>query len=144
MRYICTGLPASIGGKFLRGIKGQLSDGMWENSSFMEGYWKFFDVFEENGMVMIGISEPPSEWGPHCTRPTPNRFYGKDRKWILKWFAGKGRELAKAEEKSAYKNLGFEMKKGNQAQSIYWGLRYRLTGNDIWICVKMLEGMVKA
>lgn len=139
-REIPTGLPAGIGVRFLEGIKGQLSDGYWENSPFMEGYWKFFGVEERDGEVLLLVSNKPVIWG--YGYHTPNRFGSKDWRWILKWLADKAAILAREEAKSEYNRNGFKAEKGNKAMSLYWGY-HNLTGNDVWLCVQTLKGMAK-
>ena len=137
-----TGLPVGKGKAFLECIKGQLSDGYWENSSFMEGYWKYFCVEEIGGCVVLEISNR------HVTcngyRLIPNRFRDKEWRWILRWFASKARDLAKAEAKD-WPSDEFRATRGNKGVSKYFshdGVQF--TGHDVWLCIKMLEGLAKA
>lgn len=48
----------------LDSILGQLSDGMWENSPRMEGYWKFCDVKVIDGNLVFEIDARQAELEP--------------------------------------------------------------------------------
>ena len=97
-RKIPTGLPCPKGEVLLGSIQGQLSDGKWENSPMMEGYWKFLDIDDEGGDVSILISNVGHIWQYGYTRVIPNRFIGMSDAQILKRFADWIRQVAKDEE----------------------------------------------
>lgn len=143
-KKIDTGLPLPKGGILLDGVKGQLSDGMWENSPRMEGYWKFFCVGKSNyGSAEIAISNSAAIWTPYYGKVTHNSFYGKTPREILEWFARKIYEVCKAEEVD-WPQSGFKLKKGNDCPSAYLGGHpHALTGNDIWELRRKLLAVAK-
>lgn len=54
---IFTGLVDSVSKSVLENVIGQLSDGMWENSSAMTHYWPFVEIEMRNGYVCFVITK---------------------------------------------------------------------------------------
>ena len=57
-RIVNTGLKATVTNlEILNSVFGQLSDGMWENSPGARRYWKFADVDQRCGEVVINVDD---------------------------------------------------------------------------------------
>lgn len=53
-RKIYTGLKTQLDADIIQAVFGQMSDGKWENSRAMEGYWPYIDVeFKENKVFLL-------------------------------------------------------------------------------------------
>ena len=55
-RYINTGLSGKVALSVLNSVMGQLSDGIWENSSGTESYWKDLDIEIINNTIFFKVS----------------------------------------------------------------------------------------
>ena len=55
--YIDLGFSASddVAYQAIQSVFGQLSDGKWENSPRMEGYWKFAEVKKDAGRIVLEV-----------------------------------------------------------------------------------------
>lgn len=138
-----TGITQQEGRIVLESVRGQLSDGIWENSPRMEGFWRFFCIdVDEAGEVCIYISREPRIWEKRYPgyKMIPNRFHGESDAWILNWFANKLAEIARIEAKD-WAGSSFRMTKGNAAISRYLGdLHVLITGDTVWqLRKKLLE-----
>lgn len=51
-RVIPTGLVGGINHDILRSVIGQMSDGIWENTPGMTGYWTFADIDDNNNILV--------------------------------------------------------------------------------------------
>lgn len=86
---IKTGLSDNKAKDILNSVIGQMSDGIWENSSRMNRYWKYADIVKEGSELAIKISYPNSY---------ENGFKGKSENEIKKFFAQKIKQIVKEEE----------------------------------------------
>lgn len=77
----------------LDGVSGQLSDGIWENSSAMDGYWRFFTIDRSCNIVVDGAPGEYDRWarGHYVS----NKLYNKSDDEVKKWLAGKVKAVAK-------------------------------------------------
>lgn len=64
-RRINTGLNHRLDYEVLSSVMGQMSDGIWENSSRVQPYWSFADILWENNEVIIAISSPSRYDNPY-------------------------------------------------------------------------------
>lgn len=85
VRYISTGLNDDKAFDVLDSVIGQMSDGIWENSSQMNRYWPYARIEKADGELQIKIDDPAWESG----------FYGKSDDAIRKFFANKIKQIAK-------------------------------------------------
>jgi hypothetical protein len=85
-RTIRTGLTGSINHEILNSVMGQLSDGIWENTSSMRKYWENAEV-ELDGQDVVLIIDFDSGSG----------FHGKTDDEVKAWFADKIKQIAKEE-----------------------------------------------
>ena len=142
-RRVPTGLACPKGKVLLSSIKGQLSDGLWENSPTMEGYWKFFCIDDEGGDVTICISKAGHQWVYGHSKIVQNKFCSMTDKQILERFASWIWRVAR-EEAADWPSSGFKLEKGNEAVSEYLGgSGNELTGGDIWSLRKQLLAQAK-
>ena len=115
-RTIHTGLKGSTNLTIIQSVEGQLSDGMWENSPAMEGYWLFECAGLENDEVVLYIS---NEWGEyHYDRMKYNKFAGKSEAWIKDWFANKIKQIIKQEIED-WKTEGMSWNRNCKTESCY-------------------------
>lgn len=132
---INTGLKGKKNLGICLSIEGQLSDGMWENSSRMEKYWRNTDFrLNENDEVLLIL--------------TSNIFYHGFKKHyacytekeILNWFATRIKDLLKAESEDQKTNIA----KNSTNKTIYIR-KYDKTIEDIlvkdcWEAYNILRG----
>ena len=88
-RRISTGLKGQAALNILDGLMGQLSDGIWENSSKMEPYWRnnHFEMEESTGRILFILEDNPGWWNP---------FISWDSGKILEWLGKHVKTVAKA------------------------------------------------
>lgn len=108
VRIIDTGLPATKeNDEIISSVFGQLSDGIWENSPRMNGYWMFATNKKYNGKIVLVIDKTPGSWygskspkalGHNYLYPSVNNPYlhMSDEK-IIDWFANKVKYIVKLE-----------------------------------------------
>lgn len=94
-RIIKTGLSKKYK-DMLRAVIGQMSDGYWENTPMMRGYWKFWDIGTAGGEITIEVDAASGE--REGDRFIENRFYRMSDDAIKKFFADKIKFLIKAED----------------------------------------------
>lgn len=116
-RTIDTGLKGKINASILESVEGQLSDGMWENSPRMEGYWLFFCVGMEDNKVVLHISKQYAEY--RWNRNKYNAFSDMSDYQIKEWFANKIKQIIKQEQKDAWPNHPIEWKRDCEVESMY-------------------------
>jgi hypothetical protein len=114
-RVIHTGLYGNLAYEILRSIEGQLSDGRWENSPRMEGYWKNEQVVlnsEEDPEILIIVNSNAWEWKKvqyrwsyregrmlYRNKWFGNPFSGMNDSKVLNWFADKIKSMVTYEMK---------------------------------------------
>ena len=114
-RVIHTGLYGNTAYEILRSIEGQLSDGRWENSPRMEGYWKNEQVLlnsEEDPEILIIVNSNAWEWKKvqstynwkerrwnYRNKWFGNHFHGMNDSKVLNWFADKIKSMVTYEMK---------------------------------------------
>lgn len=111
----------------LGSVIGQMSDGMWENSPYMEGYWHFVNTCKdyskdsvEDGNIYI--ADRP--WDYEGRYSINNRFYGMSEQEVKTFFAKKIKKITNEELKDNY--IG---EKRKQFYAIY-GLEV----NEYYVC----------
>lgn len=115
-KKVHTGLKGSTNLTIIQSVEGQLSDGMWENSPAMEGYWLFECAGLENDEVVLYISnEIYDMW---CQKWKYNKFAGKSETWIKEWFANKIKQIIK-QEIVDWKTPGMNWKRNCTTESCY-------------------------
>lgn len=93
-RIIKTGLGLHYK-DMLDAVIGQMSDGYWENTPMMQGYWKFVTTGTSGNEVTLNVDEVG--WTLDGDRRIENRFYGMSDDAVKKFFADKIKFLIKEE-----------------------------------------------
>lgn len=97
-RTIHTSLYGAQAKAVIDGVRGQLSDGKWENTPGYDKYWTNFDVeTADDGEVVFMVNAGFSTtW---CRRFMPNPFYGMSDVEFKKWIANKIKAVVNDERK---------------------------------------------
>lgn len=112
-------------------VLGQLSDGIWENSSAMEKYWWFADV---EGTDLV-IDDDPYDGSKR------NGFYEKSEKEIRDWFANKAKQVVKIWAEDYGKDPKAVWNRNNLDEVTYMGHhRMDVTVADVYECYDFLKG----
>lgn len=139
-----TGLSSLKGRILFDSLHGQLSDGMWENSSRMESFWRFYCVDECEGELQICISRQSAIWQYGQSKVLQNRIALLPHKKLLEWFARRIYDIAKYEEK-AWPERGFRLEPGNRSISLCFSRTGDcLTGGDVWSIRKALMAYARS
>lgn len=83
--------------EILNSVIGQMSDGMWEGSSYMEGYWNFVEIHDDNNIYLFD-----GNWDWEGRSALRNRFYGMSDKEVKTFFAKKIKKIVSEELKDNY------------------------------------------
>ena len=97
-KVVKTGLSKSkVVNDILNSVIGQMADGIWENSSYMAGYWNFVEISKDNN---ICLCDRPWDWEGRNT--LNNKFYGMSDKDVKTFFAKKIKKIVSEELKDNY------------------------------------------
>lgn len=118
-----TGLSDDRAQDILNSVIGQMSDGIWENSSRMNRYWQYADIIKEGSELAIKISYPNSY---------ENGFRGKSETEIKKFFAQKVKQIVKEE--------GLNWDRNNEERSCYLDYHSGATVKDAYRVYDKLLG----
>lgn len=130
-RIIKTGLGLHYK-DMLSSVIGQMSDGYWENTPMMRGYWEFVKTGTSGNEVTLNVDEVG--WTLDGDRHIENRFYGMSDDAVKKFFADKIKFLIKEE------GLG-KWDRGNENETdflSYGNPRYRV--KDCYYAYEVLKG----
>ena len=130
-RIIKTGLGPHYK-DMLDAVIGQMSDGYWENTPMMRGYWKFVTTGTAGNEVTLNVDEVSG--ARDGDRRIENRFYGMSDDAVKKFFADKIKFLIKEE------GLG-KWDRGNESETDYLSYgkpRYRV--KDCYYAYEVLKG----
>lgn len=138
-----TGLTGPKGVALLEAIKGQLSDGYWENSPRMEAYWRFFSAeLNDDGTVDVLVSNAPLQLPYGRSRAVLNKPRELGPAKFLKWLADRVYDMGRYEQATWPENE-FKFEAGNSGKSVCMGLSRDLTGGDLWAMRKQLATTAK-
>lgn len=115
-------LENSTRAKIITSVLGQLSDGMWENSSAMDKYWKYAKV--EGTQLILK------------TDTYKSGFYNKTEEWIKNWFANKLKQAVQDE----HGNNKAGWNRMNTAISDYISYSHDITVSMCYECYDFLKG----
>lgn len=130
-RVIKTGLSKKYK-DMLDAVIGQMSDGYWENTPMMRGYWKFVKTGTAGDEVTLDVAE--TSGARYGDSRIGNRFYGMTDDAVKKFFADKIKFLIKEE------GLG-DWERDNEATTDYLSYgdpRYRV--KDCYYAYEILKG----
>lgn len=99
---IDTGLRGNYAKEIMQAVIGQMSDGLWENSSTYEHYWRFVDVDERGGQIFLKVSTKKYDDNAIANTYYENYFYQKmnmDETKIKTFFAARIKDIIKSELK---------------------------------------------
>ena len=116
-----TNLEGRVSYEILASVIGQCSDGAWENSVYMEPYWRFISVVQNplNNKVEIRVSKTQFEKSCMWNRTIWNPYLTKTDQDIRDWFARKIRRIISMEAKDTGAKIPFT--KSNQYKMKYLG-----------------------
>ena len=107
-RIIKTPFYSNKAKEVLNGVIGQLSDGIWENSSRMNKYWRFVKInTSPNGQIYIEIDVATGK-PEYDNRWIVNGFNGMTDDEVIKFFADKIKYIMKLDLKDAGINDGWK------------------------------------
>lgn len=129
-RIIKTGLGPRYK-DMLDAVIGQMSDGYWENTPMMRGYWKFVTTGTSGNEVTLNVDEARGAWDGK--RRIDNRFYGMSDDAVKKFFADKIKFLIKEE------GLG-KWARDNEATTDYLSYRDPYRVKDCYYAYEVLKG----
>ena len=141
-RVIKTGFFTKKAYEVLSSVFGQLSDGRWENSPAMNGYWEFGDAQQlPSGEVVIEISNESFKFDNCGYRPKnlQNKFYGKSDEDIKKWLAHKVKYLAQLEFKDNNEHPRWDRTNVSDT-TVYLSYDETITVADCYLVYEMLLG----
>lgn len=99
-KVICydTGLPdTQVNKDIINSVFGQMSDGIWENSSRMEGYWRYADVMCQDGKIFLVVNDTSSDNrkynGSKYFTYYNNPYINMSQDQILNFFANKIKQI---------------------------------------------------
>lgn len=130
--------------EILDSVLGQMSDGIWENSPVVEGYWRFATIEKsDDNKIVIAVS---TIYGTNChdNKCLKNRFADMTDDKVKAYFANKIKQIVKMEEsilKEFYNNTSKDLswRKDNQQKCGYMGYKETITVADAYAAYKNLK-----
>ena len=130
--------------EILDSVLGQMSDGIWENSPVVEGYWRFATIEKsDDNKIVIAVS---TIYGTnyHDNKCLKNRFADMTDDKVKAYFANKIKQIVKMEEsilKEFYNNTSKDLswRKDNQQKCGYMGYKETITVADAYAAYKNLK-----
>lgn len=131
-RVIDTGLSTALEADIIDAVFGQVSDGMWENSSASDHYWPYISVEKRGNKVVLLVSKEYRDrnW-------KTNRFVDMDDASIKKWVARRIKLVIKEE--------GLDWTRDNTEETDYLSTDWRsskqsATVADCYYVYEVLKG----
>lgn len=128
--------------RILESIVGQMSDGIWENSSQMEKYWKNIGVDKKDNNLIFKIDKENGKPDKYVRYGwVSNPFYNKSDDEIREFMADKLKKIVQIEIKDKFRNgkdIG-KWSKDNKNTLEYVG-RDNTTVSDVYEVYDMLKG----
>jgi len=131
-RIIKTGLGPRYK-DMLDAVIGQMSDGYWENTPMMRGYWKFVTTGTSGNEVTLNVDE--TSGARDGDRRIENRFYGMSDDAVKKFFADKIKFLIKEE------GLG-KWDRSNEETTDYLSYKDPYRVKDCYYAYEVLKGRI--
>lgn len=114
-------------------VFGQMSDGWWENTPAMQGYWRFAIPQVENGKVLLDIDKISQVRTENPDgRSASNRWLGMDDSKVRQFLADKIKFLVKGE--------GLKWDRGNEQETEYLSGDDTYTVKDCYYAYEVLKG----
>lgn len=134
-----TGFEDKVSYEILSSVVAQCSDGAWEESTYMEPYWRFIKVVQNpyNNKVEIRVSKRHLDKSCMWNRTIWNPYLKMTDQEIRKWFAKKIRRIISMESKD--KGICLPFKTTNQFQMEYLGYN----GETVAEAVEVYNSLMK-
>ena len=142
--------------EILRSVIGQMSDGIWENSPRVEGYWRFATIEKsDDNKIVIAVSTTyiisySDIYGKnyHDNKCLINRFADMTDDKVKAYFANKIKQIIKIEEsnlKEYYNDTSKDLswRKDNQQKCDYMGYKETITVADAYAAYKNLKTSIQ-
>lgn len=141
-RKINTGMYGQRAFDILGRLRGQMSDGYWENKNY-DKYWLNFDVRRDvDDRVYFEVSDSPTQfWGG---RTMKNPFAGMDATRFKSWLAGRLRKMIGIESKCKKWPDGWWSRTSTGLESRYLGKKLDVTVADVYRVYDELTGKSSA
>lgn len=91
-----TGLPdTQVNKDIIDSVFGQMSDGIWENSSRMEGYWRYADMMCQDGKIFLVINNTCSDSKKYGSKfdTYNNPYIYMSQEQVINFFANKIKQI---------------------------------------------------
>lgn len=141
-----TEIPTSLKGEsdlsIIASIRGQCSDGIWENSKEKESYWRFCKVLLNplTNKVEIRIEKQKTADSFFGGKLIENPYIDKTNQEIRNWFANKLKEIVAIEAKD--KKILWDFNETNISKVRYLG-NWQQTVADCYQVYKKLYKQIK-
>ena len=131
-RKIDTGLKTQLDADIIEAVFGQMSDGKWENSRAMEGYWPYIDVEKKGNKVFLLVNE-----AFQIQNYPINKFEDMPDDKVKIWVAN--------HIKMVIKDEGLDWKRDNREETDYLATDWRTskqsaTVSDCYYVYEVLKG----
>jgi len=138
-RTIETPFYGIVAKEILDAVRGQMSDGLWENSRGYEKYWTNFNVVQnsDNHIVFHVSKDSGNTW---CNHWYGNPFREMSDSDFLAWFAGKLKAVIQAEARDNHWVKGWWDRANYWQKSIYLNYKNDVTVADIYCVYDWLLG----
>lgn len=114
VRIVETGLSGAFGKEIIDSIIGQMSDGIWENTPYMEYYWPNVDA-TDNGDIEVS-TDWTSKWSHK-----ENKFRNMSDQEVRKFFANKLKAIVQEYLNDTNTNPYTEFRADNEEVCSYLG-----------------------
>ena len=132
-RIIATNLSGKKANEILSGVIGQMSDGMYENSRYYEGFWPFVDI--DKGKIII--SSDPYHY--MCRTYYYNKFREMTDDEVKEFFAKLIKKILQQEARDNDIPVRGFFKSGNNFKTQYLNYYEEITVDN---CVKVYNTLV--
>lgn len=134
-RIIKTNLDGEIANEILNGVIGQMSDGMFEESNYYNGFWMFVHIDESNNIHVSKF------WGKTCwNKYYRNKFILMSDYEIKEFFAKMIKRIIHQELRNNNISVRGKFKKGNMMQTEYLNYDRNVTIND---CATVYDALMR-
>ena len=143
-RVIDLDLPDTpVNKEIIESVFGQISDGIWENSPRMEGYWYFEqEVVAQDGKLFLLISSVSGEFVRHrSSNFLENPYYRMSDEAIVNFVANKIKQIVYEEFKDNNKSGTWQ--RNDQTELNYLGYHARITVSEAYKAYDILKGRIR-
>lgn len=128
----------------MRSVIGQMSDGIWENATCLNGYWAFANIVElDNSLIGIAVDATSGKWAYDYSRFLKNRWWRMSDAQILKFFANKIKQIADIEISDCHYDKKSTWAYNNNEVSDYLDYDSGVTFGDAFILKRTLMAEVR-